>query len=303
VLADGCVATIGTFDGAHLGHQRIFQRVLEVARARRLPALAFTFEPTPGEFFSRVTPPARLMRFREKFAVLDELGLDLLFCPPFDALMEAMEPQEFVDNLLIATLNVRYLVVGDDFRFARQRRGGFADLEAAGARCGFVVEQVGSVTLDGQRVSSTAIRDALQAGDLRRARRLLGRWYRMLGRVVGGRRLGTQLGFPTANVRLNRRSSPLTGVFAVRVAGLPEGQLDGVASLGVRPTVEGTGETLLEVHIFDFDRDIYGEYISVDFVAKLRDEERFADLDSMIEQMHRDASRARTILKACEPGA
>lgn len=302
-LSDGCVATIGTFDGVHLGHQRIFDRVIEVAADRELPALAFSFEPTPGEFFSRGTPPARLTRFREKFTVLDELGLDCLFCPPFDARMEAMEPQDFIDTLLVSALKVQHLVVGDDFRFARQRRGGFEDLQAAGARHGFAVERFGSVTVDGQRVSSTGIRQALQAGELELARRLLGRYYQMAGRVVGGKRLGTQLGFPTANVRLKRRSSPLAGIFAVRVTGLPEGLVDGVASLGVRPTVEGGGEPLLEVHLFDFNRDIYGDYISVDFVAKLRDEQRFPDLESMTEQMHRDAARARDLLKRVAGGA
>jgi len=198
----------------------------------------------------------------------------------------------------VSLLKVQHLVVGDDFRFARQRRGGFEDLLAAGERYGFGVERCGSVTVDGQRVSSTEIRRALQAGELERARRLLGRYYQMAGRVVGGKRLGTQLGFPTANVRLKRRSSPLAGIFAVRVTGLPEGVLDGVASLGVRPTVEGGGEPLLEVHIFDFERDIYGDYISVDFVAKLRDEQRFPDLDSMTGQMHQDAARAREILSS-----
>lgn len=297
-LPDGCVATIGTFDGVHLGHQRIFDRVIAVARERHVPALAFSFEPTPAEFFSRGTPPARLTRFREKFRVLDDLGLDWLFCPPFDAQMEGMEPEAFIDSLLVSLLNVQHLVVGDDFRFARQRRGGVEDLRAAGERSGFAVERFGSVTVDGQRVSSTGIRRALQAGDLEQARRWLGRYYQMAGRVIGGKRLGTQLGFPTANVRLKRRSSPLGGIFAVRVTGLPEGVLTGVASLGVRPTVEGGGEPLLEVHIFDFDRDIYGDYISVDFVAKLRDEQRFPDIDSMTEQMHRDAARARELLRS-----
>ena len=296
-LPDGCVATIGTFDGVHLGHQRIFERVLDEAGARKLPALVFSFEPTPAEFFNRGSPPARLTRFREKFAVFRELGLDCLYCPPFDARMEAQEPDEFIAGHLLSVLRVQHLVVGDDFRFARQRRGGYDDLVAAGKQHGFGVERFDSVTCEGQRVSSTAIREALQAGDLALASRLLGRPYRMTGRVVGGQQLGARLGFPTANVRLNRRSSPLSGIFAVRVQGLPEGALGGVASLGVRPTVQGDGEPLLEVHIFDFDRQIYGDYIRVDFIAKLRDEERFPDLESLTEQMHRDALRAREELR------
>lgn len=297
-LPDGCVATIGTFDGVHLGHQRIFARVIDAARSRNLPSLAFSFEPMPGEFFGRQDPPARLTRFREKFAALDELGVDYLFCPPFDARLGSLEPEAFIQQLLCALLKVRHLVVGDDFRFARRRRGGMADLERAARDGAFTVEQVSSVRVAGQRVSSTAIRAALQAGRLEQAAELLGRCYSMTGRVVRGSRLGHQLGFPTANVNLQRRSSPLHGIFAVRVQGLPEGALNGVASLGSRPTVAVDGKPLLEVHIFDFDRPIYGTYISVEFVAKLRDEERFPDLESMTEQMHRDAARARQILQA-----
>lgn len=302
LLPNGCVATIGTFDGVHLGHRRIFERVLGEAAARQLPSLVFSFEPTPGEFFSRGTPPARLTRFREKFEVLEELGLDYLYCPPFDARMEAQEPEEFIDSHLLSVLNVQHLVVGDDFRFGRRRRGGFDDLAAAARSHKFGLDRFDSVTLDGLRVSSTAIRSALQAGDLELAAGLLGRPYQMTGRVVSGQQLGARLGFPTANVRLKRRSSPLSGIFAVRVRGLPEGTLGAVASLGVRPTVEGGGEPLLEVHIFDFDRRIYGDYIRVDFIAKLRDEERFPDLESLTEQMHRDASRAREILSRSAEG-
>ncbi len=297
-LPDGCVAAIGTFDGVHLGHQRIFARVIQVAAERGLPALAFSFEPMPAEFFGRGSAPARLTRFREKFSALSAMGLDYFFCPPFNSHMERLEPAEFIDELLVSLLNVQHLVVGDDFRFARQRRGGVADLEAAGARLGFSVEQIASVQVAGERVSSTDIRQALQSGDLAQAHSLLGRHYQMTGRVVRGQGLGRKLGFPTANVRLNRRQSALHGIFAVRVHGLTEGPLAGVASLGSRPTVGGGGEPLLEVHIFDFDRPIYGTYISVDFVAKLRDEEHFPNLESMTDQMHRDAARARAILQA-----
>ncbi len=296
-LPAGCVATIGTFDGVHLGHQKILARVRELASLHRLPSLVFSFEPTPAEFFL-CQPPARLTRFREKFCALDELGLDYFFCPPFDAQMESLEPDQFVDRLLCDTLQVRYLVVGDDFRFGHGRAGTFEDLCSGGRRCGFAVEQIDSVRVGGQRVSSTAIRKALEAGELARARDLLGRYYRMTGRVIHGRKLGAELGFPTANVRLNRRVAPIGGIFAVRVTGLAERQLDGVASLGSRPTVEGNGRPLLEVHIFDFDRAIYGEHIAVDFIAKLRDEKRFEDLNALIEQMHRDATRAREILAA-----
>lgn len=294
-LPGDCVATIGTFDGIHVGHRRILERVTEEAAARGLPSVVLSFEPTPREFFSRGSPPARLTRFREKFEALAQLGIEWFFCPPFDARMERLEPDEFIDRLLVGVLSVRYLVVGDDFVFARGRSGNVGHLRAAGERHGFGVEQVHSVVEQGVRVSSTEIRRALEAGDMRRAGLLLGRPYSMTGRVVDGRKLGKMLGFPTANVNLNRRASPVAGIFAVRVLGLRDGVLDGVASVGTRPTIDGI-EPILEVHIFDFDRNIYGEYMRVEFVAKLRDEEKFPDLEALTAQMHIDAQQARTIL-------
>lgn len=297
LLPAGCVATIGVFDGVHRGHQRILQRVLAEAEQRGLPSLVFTFEPTPREYFSSSAPPARLTRFREKFALLAALGLQWLFCPRFDARLESLSPGDFIGELLVKGLQVRHLVVGDDFRFARRRSGTVADLLAAGTAAGFTVEQVGSLEADGVRISSTAVREALAGGDMQRARNLLGRDYAMTGRVVRGRSLGRQLGMPTANVNLCRRLSPLSGIFAVRVAGLAAGLLPGVASVGTRPTIGGV-EPLLEVHLFDFDGDLYGRYIQVQFVARLRDELKFADLASLQRQMHRDAEQARRILAA-----
>ena len=301
-LPGKCVATIGTFDGLHLGHQRILSRVTAIARERRLPSVVLSFEPTPREYFSDGAPPARLTRFREKFDALNNLGMHWLFCPPFDAVMQSLEPEEFIQQLLVDTLDVQHLVVGDDFVFAKQRRGNVDHLRCEGERHGFSVEQVGSVLEDGKRVSSTEIRRLLAAGEMSGAKHLLGRHYAMTGRVIDGQKLGKKLGFPTANVNLNRRASPVAGIFAVRVGGLAASNeqqdlLDGVASVGTRPTIEGI-EPLLEVHIFDFDRDIYGEYIQVEFVAKLRDEVKFPDLESMTEQMHIDAAQAREILKA-----
>lgn len=301
-LPGNCVATVGTFDGLHLGHQRILSRVLHTARARNLPSVVLSFEPTPREYFSAGVPPARLTRFREKFAALRNLGLDWLFCPPFDAVMQSLGPEEFIQQLLVDTLGVQHLVVGDDFVFAKQRRGNVNHLRREGKRHGFSVERVGSVLEDGHRVSSTEIRRLLADGDMSGAKQLLGRHYAMTGRVVDGQKLGKKLGYPTANVNLNRRASPVAGIFAVRVGGLAsknehDGLLDGVASVGIRPTIEGV-VPLLEVHIFDFDRDIYGEYIEVEFVAKLRDEVKFPDLESLTEQMHIDAAQAREILEA-----
>ena len=296
-LLPGSVASIGVFDGLHLGHQLILRRLLDEAAAQSLPSLVFSFEPTPKEHFSKGVPPARLMRFREKFEALDAAGIDWFYCPRFEASLGSLEPDVFVERLLVRLLGVRHLVVGDDFQFARGRSGTIADLVNAGSRHGFTVEEVGSVVQDGLRVSSTAVRKALATGELERARRLLGRHYQMSGRVVDGQKLGKTLGFPTANVKMYRKLSPVSGIFAVRVGGLGRDLLDGVASVGTRPTVDGI-EPLLEVHIFDFDRDIYGQYIQVDFVAKLREEERFPDLKSMQVQMHVDAAQAREILTA-----
>lgn len=298
-LPDACVATIGTFDGVHIGHRRILERVLCEATSHALPSVVLSFEPTPREFFSRGAPPARLTRFREKYDKLEALGVDWFFCPPFNAAMARLEPQEFIDELLIGTLNVRYLVVGDDFVFASKRSGNVGHLRDAGERHGFSVEQVHSIVEHGVRVSSTEIRHALAAGDLHRAGLLLGEPYSMTGRVVDGQKLGKILGFPTANVNLNRRACPVAGIFAVRVGGLGAKPLDGVASVGTRPTLDGV-ELVLEVHIFDFDRDIYGEYIRVEFIDKLRDEEKFPDLPSLTAQMHIDAERARNILATAD---
>jgi len=294
-VQSGCVATIGVFDGVHLGHQRILDRVHVESDRLSLPSLVFSFEPTPQEVMSPQQAPARLMRLREKFLVLQSSTIDYLYCPPFDRTLQALAPEEFIEQLLVRTLGVRHLVVGDDFRFGQGRAGTFAHLEEGGRRHGFGVEQVGSVTVGGLRVSSTAIRNALATGDLATARQLLGRTYRMVGRVSRGQRLGRQLGFPTANIRLQRRVSPVSGIFAVRVHGVEAAPRDAVASIGTRPTVAGV-EPLLEVHVFDFDGDLYGRQLSVDFVARLRDETRFDDLESLRRQMELDAAEARRLL-------
>lgn len=296
-VQSGCVGTIGIFDGVHLGHQRILDRVHAEAARRSLPSLVFSFEPTPQEVMNPRQPPARLMCLREKVLVLQESGVGHLYCPPFERVLQGLAPEAFIEQLLVRTLGVRHLVVGDDFRFGQGRAGTFAHLEAGGRRHGFGVEQVGSVTAGGLRVSSTAIRTALAIGDLVTARQLLGRPYRMVGRVSRGRQLGRELGFPTANMRLQRRVSPVNGIFAVRVHGIGRGVRDAVASVGTRPTVDGV-EPLLEVHVFDFDGDLYGRQISVDFVARLRNEARFDNLEALRLQMERDAAGARRALAA-----
>ena len=288
------VVTIGVFDGLHLGHEAILARAIAEAEAAAQSSLVFSFEPTPKEFFAPTNPPPRLTRFRERFERLDELGIDELFCPSFGAVRD-LDAGRFIDELLVARLNARHVVVGDDFRFGAGRGGTLADLRSAGARHGFRVSEVAPVYWHGARVSSTAVRQALKAGDLATARGMLGRDYAISGRVVRGLGLGRRLGFPTANVNLKRLQAPVDGIFAARVSGLGGKLRDGVASVGTRPTIGGR-HALLEILIFDFDEDIYGKYITVHFVERLREERHFADLAAMQRQMQLDVEAARAAL-------
>lgn len=295
IVSDGSVVTIGAFDGLHLGHQRLLRRVMNEANERSLPSVVMSFEPTPKEFFSASAPPARLMRFREKYAALKRLGIDIFFCPRFNAAMKSIDAASFIRQLLIHSLNLRHLVIGDDFRFAKNREGSLAQLQRVSGPLEFSLESVDSVVVEGVRVSSTAIREALWRGDMSRAATLLGANYRMSGPVIRGERVGRQLGYPTANVNLQRRQSAVMGIFAVRVHGLGAEPLAGVASVGTRPTFGGE-TAILEVHLFDFASDIYGRFIEVEFIARLRDEEKFATVDALVEQMHVDARQARQVL-------
>jgi riboflavin kinase/FMN adenylyltransferase len=297
LVAEGSVATIGSYDGLHRGHQKLLGHVLDHAKTKKLPSIVMSFEPTPKEFFAQERPPARLMRFREKFEALAEFGVDVFYCPRFDEAMKNISADTFIRRILIHSLNINHLVIGDDFRFAQDRAGHLQTLQRAGLALGFSVEEMPSVIVGDERVSSTVIRDALWEGHLEHAKRLLGKDYRMSGKVIEGNRMGRTLGYPTANVNLNRLQSAVMGIFAVRVSGRNWGPLDAVASVGTRPTFEGT-KPLLEVHIFDFDKDIYGEYIHVDFIARLRSEEKFDDVKDLIEQMHHDSARAKEILAA-----
>jgi riboflavin kinase/FMN adenylyltransferase len=296
-MHEGSVVTVGAYDGLHRGHEQLLARVRAVAESRGLPSLVMSFEPTPREFFAAASPPARLMRFREKFEALADHGIEYFYCPRFDTQMRDIAADDFIRRILIHGLGARHIVVGDDFRFARKREGNIEQLQAASRALEFTVEQVPSVVVDGVRVSSTAIREALWSGELKQASALLGRPYRMSGFVVKGAKLGRTLGFPTANVDLRRRQSAVMGIFAVRVRGLNDQPLDAVASVGTRPTFAGT-KPLLEVHIFDFDKEIYGQYIHVDFVSRLRSEVKYDDVEELVAQMHRDADNARSILAA-----
>jgi riboflavin kinase/FMN adenylyltransferase len=290
----GCVATIGNFDGVHVGHQHMIAALRAKATALGVPATLITFEPTPREYFEGAAAPSRLTRLREKLAALGRYGVDRVVVLRFDDRMRGMGAQEFVDRLLVEGLAVGHLVVGHDFHFARRREGTVATLRAAGDVHGFTVEEVGQFLVDGERVSSSLVREALNRGDLARATRLLGRPYRMAGRVRLGQKLGRKLGFPTANLALHRKVVPLWGIFAVRASGAGLVDHPAVASLGTRPTVDGT-DPLLEVHLFDWDGSLYGRYLDVDFIERLRDEQKFESLDALVAQMHRDAAAARRV--------
>lgn len=296
-LKAGSVVTIGAYDGIHLGHRRLLDRVVEAARKDGLPAVVMSFEPMPREFFAADAPPARLMRFREKFDSLADYGIDLFYCPRFSPGMRDIRADAFIRTILVHGLNARHIVIGDDFQFARRREGTVDVLKRAGRALQYDVEQISSVIVDGIRVSSTSIREALAAGEVARATALLGRPYRMSGRIVRGRKVGRELGYATANVDLRRKQSAVMGIYAVRVHGLPEGPVDGVASVGTRPTFDLT-KPLLEVHLFNFDRDIYGEYIHVDFIEHLRDEQKFDSVDELVAQMRIDEQNARAVLAA-----
>lgn len=296
----GCVATIGNFDGVHLGHRAVFQRLLERGRSFRLPATVITFEPQPMEFFNPDVAPARLTRLREKIAAISDDGIERIMLLEFGPRLAAMAAREFVDRLLVQGLGVRFLLVGDDFRFGHKRVGNFELLRSVGAEQGFEVENLHTIKHGEERVSSTRVREALARGDLEQARHLLGRPYCIQGRVAHGDKRGRTIGFPTANIHLHRRLSPVSGVYAVSVRGVGDAQLPGVANVGKRPTVGGT-EPRLEVHLLDFDGDLYGAHLEVEFRLKLREERPFESFDALKEQIARDAAAARQYLTATMP--
>lgn len=295
--------TIGNFDGLHLGHRAMLGRLAEVARAQSLPSAVMTFEPQPQEFFAPDQAPARLTSLREKLELLRERQVERVYVCRFNYRFAQLSAEEFVERFLVRGLGVRWLLVGDDFRFGARRGGDIAMLKGLAPRCGFEVETMPSVIANGERVSSTAVRARLEAGDFAAAGLLLGRTYAISGRVVRGDSLGAKLGFPTANVQLRRLRAPLSGIFVVEVDGLGPQPLPGVASLGVRPTVKMRGEPVLEVHLFDFQRSIYGWRIGVRFLKKLRDEERYGTLDELTAQIRRDVEQARSFFHHRDAGA
>lgn len=289
-----CVATIGNFDGVHRGHQAVIDQTAQRAKQLRLPSVVIIFEPQPQEFFQPDASPPRLTRLREKLIALSQCDIDRVLCLGFNRHLAGLTAEEFVDVVLVKGLSVQHLVVGDDFRFGQRRAGDFALLKNAGAKYGFEVANTHSFRLDKLRVSSTRIREALLGGNLELVALSLGRPYCMSGRVAHGDKRGRTIGFPTANIHLHRNETPVKGVYAIQMQGLPEGVVNGVANIGTRPTVDGV-RTLLEVHLFDFDRDIYAAHVEVCFVRKLRDERRFESFEALKSQIHRDAVHARSI--------
>lgn len=291
--AIGGVVTLGSFDGVHLGHQALILETVKRARARGVPSVLITFEPLPREFFSRSKPAiGRLTRMREKVTFISALGIDYIVILKFNQILAAKTATAFVKDFLVDSLQAVEVLVGDDFHFGRERQGNFSFLVQMGKQHGFVTAAMPTFLVDGERVSSTRVRAALLKDDQTLTKKLLGRPYTMQGRVRHGNKLGRQWGFPTANIFLHRSLAPVGGIYTVLVHGLSETPLPGVANLGVRPTVDGT-RALLEVHLLDFNQDIYGRYVEVEFCHKLREEIRYPTIALLIEQIARDVAESR----------
>lgn len=292
-----CALTIGNFDGVHRGHQALLARVRAASQALGLEAAVMTFEPHPREYFARRSgdlsrAPARIANLRDKLEDLAQAGIDRVIVEHFNEQFASISPEDFTERVLVDGLHVKWLMVGDDFCYGAKRAGNVEMLKEAGRRHGFQVETLPTVREGDQRISSSAVRAALAAGDLQTTGALLGHPYAMSGHVIHGAKLGRTLGFPTLNLRVAHRPA-VQGIFVVQVHGLADQPLPAVASLGVRPTVEDAGRMLLEVHIFDYDRPCYGKLVRVEFLKKLRDEEKYIDLDTLTAAIHRDAEQAR----------
>lgn len=288
----GCVLTIGNFDGVHQGHQAILRQVAHHAENSGLPAAVMTFEPQPLEFFMREEAPARLTRLREKLILLAKYGAQRVICLPFNSQTQEYDCEAFVKEILVDLLGVAHVVVGDDFRFGKNVEGDFSTLVNLGGQYGFTVEATHTLLVDNERVSSTRVRQALDGNRFAYAEKLLGHSYRISGRVIYGKQLGRQLDTPTANIRLHRYQAPLHGVYAVRVEGLDK-TYNGVANVGYQPTLDGFKRPQLEVHIFDFSKDIYGRSIKIKFCEKIRDEKKFASLELLKAAIQSDKEVAR----------
>ena len=293
LLSEGSVLTIGNFDGLHLGHQQVLDKLAQQARTLGLPSVALVFEPQPLEYFLGDHAPSRLTRLREKAIQFAKSPVDALLVLPFNRSLADIDAEQFITEILVKKLKLKHLVIGDDFHFGKARRGNFALLQSKGCEYGFSVENSPSFELNGLRISSTLIRDALGEGQLDLAKTLLGRDYSVCGRVAHGDKRGRQLGFPTANIEMLRKNIPLNGVFAVTLTGLDNTTYQGVANLGTRPTFDGQSRAVLETHLFDFQDNIYGRYVEVHFKSKLRDEVRFANFTELQNQIQKDVAAAK----------
>ncbi len=292
-FVDGCVLTIGNFDGLHLGHRAVIKKLVARGETLGLPVVIMIFEPQPLEYFLKDNEPSRLSALRDKVIRFSGLPVDYLLIARFNRQFANVDAEQFVDEILLEKLNIKHLVIGDDFHFGKARRGNFALLKEKGQKHGFSVEDTGSYVVEGYRVSSTLIRDALAAGDLAQAERLLGHSYSICGRVAHGDKRGRTLGYPTANIKLFRKNTPVNGVFAVTMTGIDDQAVYGIANVGTRPTVDGSSKVILETHLFNFDREIYGRYVEVHFKQKIRDEMRFASVEALKAQIIDDVKVAK----------
>ena len=292
MFKNGSVITIGIFDGVHLGHQSLIKKLKQKAVQMGLPSIVFSFEPTPNDYFSK-KQNKRLTSLRDKLRLIDEFQIDYLYCPPFDSTMENLSPNQFITKHLINLFNPRYMVIGDDFRFAKDRKGSIKDLVITGQSNNFEVEQITSIVDSNTRISSSLIRDSLSNANLMLAKQMLGRNYSLIGRVIYGQQLGSTLGFPTANIDLSKTNNPLRGVFCVKVS-LPDATktIFGIANIGFKPTIGGQ-KLNLEVHLLDFDKDIYKSYIKIEFLSYLRKEKKFSGLDALKRQNDQDIEAAK----------
>ncbi len=292
IFKNGSVITIGIFDGVHLGHQSLIKKLKQKAVQMGLPSIVFSFEPTPNDYFSK-KQNKRLTSLRDKYRLIDEFQIDYLYCPPFNSTMENLSPNQFITKHLINLFNPRYMVIGDDFRFAKDRKGSIKDLVIKGQSNNFEVEQITSIVDSNTRISSSLIRDSLSNANLMLAKQMLGRNYSLIGRVIYGQQLGSTLGFPTANIDLSKMNNPLRGVFCVKVS-LPDATktIFGIANIGFKPTIGGQ-KLNLEVHLLDFDKDIYKSYIKIEFLSYLRKEKKFSGLDALKRQIDQDIEAAK----------
>lgn len=297
-LKKGCVLSIGNFDGVHTGHRKVIEKLAEQGKTMGLPVVIMMFEPQPSEFFLGENAPSRLMRLREKMIQFQSLPVDKVLVIKFNQAIADYQAENFITDILVEKLNVKQLVVGDDFHFGKARCGNFSMLKEKGLLFGFKVKDTRSFYIEEHRVSSTLIRDALGCGDLTQAAEMLGRDYSVCGRVAHGNKRGRIIGFPTANILMFRKNTPITGVFAVIMTGIDGKEIQGIANVGTRPTVDGGKKVILETHLFDFNKEIYGQYVEVHFKQKIRDEIRFQSIDELKAQIEKDIVVVKQIFNA-----